>query len=448
MKKNINKWILETVLLLIYKSTLEFVFMPIYFNIFAYMLNVDYNFDMNKWVISEVLFAIMIVLLFRSFSGKDSIFSVLIVMVYDLCIIPMLAVYSCVTIAKIWMIVYPFIFWVILIIMLNRFAKSDTFYSKVRIPTFGIKGTNYLILAICVLCSLVCWAWAGFPILTSLADSTSQRLALRANAMPGLMSYIFMILGGVVMPYLFARYLSLGKKIFAFVSFGCGFLLFSINGMKTWIFLYLFIIAICLVCKISTYSVEKMCIFVTGMLCVVTVGCILAYLKNGTIDFMNQFGRVVLIPNDIGFKSINFFSNHEYLYLRESILRAFFDTPYQGGSDFYINYGANSNINSSRSNNGLWGDAFRNFGLVGMFVFPILFAKIFQIIAENGKKQKIDLQIITIFLMLWNSVNISFFTWLLTGGVIVIIILEKLFKPEDSIRCDKLKNDIHDNIGG
>lgn len=432
MRKSINGWIVEAILLVVYKSILEFFFMPVYFGVFSYMLNVNYQFDLNKWMISEILLAIMIVLLFRAFSSSNSIYSIFIIMIYDVCIIPMLAVYSCVTIAKIEMIIYPFIFWALMILILNHYINDeDNYCSKIKIPSFGIRGTNYFVLGCCFFFTIVCWAWAGFPILTSLADSTAQRLALRANAMPRLLSYIFMILGGVVMPYLFARYLSKGKKFCALLSFISGFLLFSINGMKTWIFLYLFVVGIYLVCKIGGYSSNKICILITGALCAVSALCIVLYLKFGALDYMNQFGRVVLIPNDIGFKSINFFKDNELLYLRESILRAFFDTPYEGGSDFYINYGANSSINSSRSNNGLWGDAFRNFGFLGMIIYPVLFGKIFRMIAGNGKYQNKDLQIFTMFLMLWNSVNISFFTWLLTGGVIVIIILEKLFKPED-----------------
>ena len=106
------------------------------------------------------------------------------------------------------------------------------------------------------------------------------------------------------------------------------------------------------------------------ILFIMIISC--TYTKFGIIDFLSQIGRVTCIPNGIGFRSINFFRDNEFLYLRESILRHFFETPYVGGSDFYIDNGINRTINSARSNNGLWGDAFRNFGIIGIILYPIL----------------------------------------------------------------------------
>lgn len=76
----------------------------------------------------------------------------------------------------------------------------------IKIPS--LQYTSEGILIICAVGTLVCWAWAGFPILVSLSDSTAQRIALRANSMPTLLGYVFMFLGGVILPYLFARFLN------------------------------------------------------------------------------------------------------------------------------------------------------------------------------------------------------------------------------------------------
>ena len=88
--------------------------------------------------------------------------------------------------------------------------------------------------------------------------------------------------------------------------------------------------------------------------------------------------------------------------------------------------GLNQSVNSVRENNGLWGDAFRNFGLIGEFIYPFAIVKAYEIVEQNGRHQSRVMCIYIMFIILWSSINTSFFTWLLTGGVIVMILLEKI----------------------
>ena len=156
-------------------------------------------------------------------------------------------------------------------------------------------------------------------------------------------------------------------------------------------------------------------------------------LYGGGRDLLSQFGRVFCIPSGIGFKSINFFRqpDNPYLFLRESILRNIFESPYPGGSDFYINYGSEITISSGRANNGLWGDAFRNFGIAGILIYPFFISRVLASIARSVKHKRFRFQIIVIFQAIWNAVNVSFFTWLVTGGIIVLLILRDFFSGED-----------------
>ena len=39
---------------------------------------------------------------------------------------------------------------------------------------------------------------------------------------------------------------------------------------------------------------------------------------------------------------------------------------------------------------------------------------------------KMSMRLFILFMAIWGSINNSFFTWLLTGGVLVLIILEKI----------------------
>lgn len=244
-----------------------------------------------------------------------------------------------------------------------------------------------------------------------------------------------MLLGGVLLPFLFARYLDSKKYFSAVIAIFLGYLLFSVNGMKTWLFLYLFVIAVFILCRIFKNNLTLFFSFLPIFICLLLLFCVLIYSRHGSVAFLSLFGRVFCIPSGIGFKSINFFSKSEnpFLFLRESILRHFFETPYPGGSDFYMKYGSDITVSSGRSNNGLWGDAFRNFGLLGIVFYPFFISLILSWIQKSVRDKSPRLQIIVIFLMIWNAVNTSFFTWLLTGGVVILLVVNAFLNAEDKI---------------
>lgn len=430
MRQKLQTWSIYSILMLIYKCLFDFVFLPVYYTVFSYMTGATYTFSSGKFALSWISFIILMLFAVDLFDKSD-IYSPIITILYVICIIPMLSVYAFVSFVTIDEIIYPMIFWCILLGYFKRKKRmsNGNEMNVIKIPS--LQPASEGILIICAVGTLVCWAWAGFPILVSLSDSTAQRIALRANSMPTLLGYVFMFLGGVILPYLFARFLNEKKLLYTFVSLVCGFLLYSINGMKTWIFLYLFAFALGILCDLSKNNVKKICYAIVIGLCFLLIICVAFYAKAGIIDFLSQFGRIFCIPNGIGFRSITFFKNNEVLLLRESILRHLFESPYPGGSDFFIDYGANRTLTSARSNNGLWGDAYRNFGLLGTVIYPILIGKILDIIRISLNRLNLKFQIFVMFLMVWNSVNISFFTWLLTGGVIIVYLLNNFFAKED-----------------
>ena len=49
-------------------------------------------------------------------------------------------------------------------------------------------------------------------------------------------------------------------------------------------------------------------------------------------------------------------------------------------------------------------------------------------IYNSLKYNDLKFKTFVMFLVIWNSINVSFFTWILTGGVIIIFILNNFFK--------------------
>lgn len=414
-----------TFLLIIYKNSLDFILLPTYYKVFSYLSGSNYKYDFNKFLISYVAFVVIIILIFKLFSKKEELFLVFLI-TCCISIIPMLSIYAFIDYVTISSIIFPLLFWSILVISFYFFEKSNR---EISFP--AIKNISKVLLIFSTLGTFFCWIWSGCPLLLDLSHSTTQRIELRINPMPQLMGYLFVILGGVIIPYLFAKFFNRKRYLYACFYFMMGFLLFSINGMKTWLFLYIFVIGIYKIIDFYKNDFKKIGYSIVILFILLTIFISYTYTKFGIVDFLSQIGRVTCIPNGIGFRSINFFKDNELLYLRESILRYFFETPYIGGSDFYIDNGINRTINSARSNNGLWGDAFRNFGMIGVILYPILISYFLKIIYTSLRYNDLKFKTFVMFLVIWNSINVSFFTWILTGGVIIIFILNNSFKKED-----------------
>ncbi len=419
-----------------YFAFLNHYLLPVYYRVYSYITAANYQFSEAKFSISVLCFAWFSCLVVFHLRNLDNLFSILMNLIMVLCIIPMLSIYAYIDYIDAGNIIFPFVFWSLMLLLLgyykgkkNRQINTRKLF-KFDYPKFEKPET--LVLVLCGFAALVCWAWAGFPILTTLSDAIETRLQLRMNSMPTMLAYVFMILGGVMFPYLFVRFFSEKKIIFSIICLIVGLLLFSVNGMKTWLFLYLFGFLLSILCFALKKKRFLISICINVGIIIVTFACAHVYLTTKNVTLLSQFGRVVCIPNAIGFRSIIFFSGSEnpFLFLRESILRFFFETPYPGGSDFYLDYGAESTINSARANNGLWGDAFRNFGLIGMVLYPFMFAKVFSILVDDLDETNNALAIFAIFLVVWNAVNVSFFTWLLTGGVIVLLLVHNFLKPQ------------------
>lgn len=442
MRIQIRNWVLELLILSIYKCFFEFVYLQRYMHIFSYAYsNYHYEFDFYKWIISLMIFYVLGFSLLFTRNTDNPMYTYLTRFIYTICIIPMLSVYAFFKGIDTVNIIYPLIFMTIFLYLLKKYASKKIIEERqlIRIPK--ILHIDWALLIVCAAIAIAIWFMSGHPVFFDLSYALEQRLQLRANAMPTIVAYVFAFLGSTIFPYLFAKYIDEKKYLYSVISFVCGILLFFVNGMKTWLFLYLLYFGIVFIIKIGKEKIFRTYFLFDLMMLLLIVGAVLIYDNLGIIDLISQIARVTVVPNDIGFTFVEFFSQPEnpLLFLRESVLRRIFETPYAGGSDFFVNYGSSATISSARANNGLWGDAYRNFGIMGIIIYPFLIAKIFNVIEINGRHMKATLRLFTLFIVLWSSINNSFFTWLLTGGVFVIILLEKIDRSNTDYNNQALK---------
>lgn len=424
-----KKWALEFFVMSIYKTIFDFLFLPKYMSVFSYLFGgAEIVFNYEKYLISCVVYCLFGIIMINNKPCRNYIYNSIIRFIYYICVIPMLSVYSFFSYIDFMMIVYPLIFFFILTLCIKHYGAKRQNTEKVLFSMPPIKYVDTAIVFVSGMLAIVIWAMAGFPTVFSFDIAYEQRMQLRAAALPAVINYAYLLIGSTVFPYLFAKNMNQKKYFYATVCLFLGLILFFVNGMKTWLLLYPLYFGFTLIARISKENEEKNGFFIGVMLVLLLIISIVLFDKFQIVDLISQYARVTIVPAEIGFKSIAFFQKNELLYLRESILRGLFSTPYVGGSDFYLYYGANSTLTSSRANNGLWGDAYRNFGFIGIVIYPFLIAKIYSIVETNSRDSNYAFRLFVLFMIFWSSINTSFFTWLITGGVFLVVILEKIDK--------------------
>ena len=74
----------------------------------------------------------------------------------------------------------------------------------------------------------------------------------------------------------------------------------------------------------------------------------------------------------------------------------------------------------------MWGDAYGNFGIVGMLVYPFMLCYIMSLLKRSMRGMDPRLVTSIVILALWISVNSSFFVWLITGGVLLLLFINEV----------------------
>jgi hypothetical protein len=140
--------------------------------------------------------------------------------------------------------------------------------------------------------------------------------------------------------------------------------------------------------------------------------------------------RVLLRPAQLSFFYYDFFSKNEFVFLSHSIFRFFWDYPYHLNPPYLI---GDIYFNTPKSNavTGITGDAYMNFGFVGLSLCAILLAVILKIINSFSRNKDIKVTIAAIAMPVITFTNSALLTTLLThGGLLALILLYLLPKEK------------------
>jgi hypothetical protein len=213
----------------------------------------------------------------------------------------------------------------------------------------------------------ISYKFTGFRLQFDIFDIYVNRAEARTYEFNILLSYLATAADNVL-PVLLVVYLLKKRYAFAVVVAATIFLNFGITSTKQ-VLLLLFVAFI--IYRFGRRELRDSTVLVFGFIALMAA-CITEELFFSTYALADIFAfRLLFIPSTLHVEYFSFFRYEELDLLRQTAFKFFFESPYKENIQFMI---GNIWISdpTARANNGLFSDAYYNFGVVGVFVYPLL----------------------------------------------------------------------------
>ncbi len=264
------------------------------------------------------------------------------------------------------------------------------------------------------------YKYSGFRLFIRFEDVYNYRMDT-SNYMSSIESYIYSWNTNVLLPICLIVHLK-GKKISLLaIDVLIGLASYAIYGNKIIVFQIAYVIGVWMA---DVLQLKKRIIEAASL--VFTLLALLGIIvKESTIGSFIMFFlyRLLYIPAEAHYFYFDFFRDAEKLYLRQSILRRFFSNPYSDTVSILIGTKYNNLGNYNNLNNGLFSDAYANFGIIGLMVYPIIIIIIILVISKVMRRYDSSFKNALMITFLINMVSTPLMQNFLTGGLMVAICL-------------------------
>jgi len=304
-----------------------------------------------------------------------------------------------------------YVYW--LLILLFNYKVPTIVFSK----DFQIKSKIPYIFLTILFCGAVLYTsgkYAGFRFHFGLLDVYDLRTEAREYQVSTILGYIITAADNIL-PVLLVFFLLRKSWIVSLIISVIILLNFGISAVKQVLFLLTFAWFGYFFVKTEKFFN----LFLSGVIALVLTS-IAEFQIFGTYlltNFMTY--RIFFIPAKLHYVYYNFFSVNELDYFRQSILKYFLESPYKDGIQFMM---GDEDIGdfTARANNGLFTDAYLNFGAIGVFIFPLIVVCILKTL--EGASKGLDPKILFIVTTAVSFVllGVPFSTALLTSGIIIL----------------------------
>lgn len=276
-------------------------------------------------------------------------------------------------------LIFSIVYWVLIIVFLRLICSKKAHGRAVKESPYRLKkdylGILILVVALVLVGMFVAWGLiSNFQITFDLTDATELRMASREALYSGWMTRFVHFSACIVIP-LGASYFIIKRSILGIaIMMLLEIVAYSVAGTKT----YLFTFVVCCILSVMVNKSKRFSFFVYVPLflgVVVLLSCILYVIGN---DFLINYvtRRVILTTSFNNWQYTEFFLDNNKLYMLNGALSFLtsFGIKFPYNEDNFSSYMGgwiygDTNTNAS---NGMIGDAYANFGLVGLVLFPLL----------------------------------------------------------------------------
>ena len=289
--------------------------------------------------------------------------------------------------------------------------------SELIIEKFNV--VKLLIVAVFIISFLIHRVYAPGRLLLTFSNSLDVRLDLREVHISTIPRYLYMMFGWCIAPFLSIVALSNRKYFWAVLAFASEYLLYTVNGMKTWIMFIVLIIGFWFLSVLKVRINKAITTISFGVVVGWLIG-LMVYVMYGRTVILAYLHRIFTLPAEIHYYYFDYTNKKGLLFLRDSIMRFFFPSTEEYTRSRLIGmvYYKSQTMNCS---NGLFSDFYSNFGYIGLIIYPFMIYLCLSFWEKQTREQNAFVVIATVTVSLMALYDNPFFTWMLTGGYLVLV---------------------------
>ena len=410
----------------IYKSILDWIYSSYISVLFNYMGFIN-RFTFTSFSLSYIYLLFTFPFFYSVIMNIKKVSEVALSVLYFISFIPLLTMYAYNSIDISFFYLF-FIFWIVLLFCFQIISLIETSYIKLDISNKRTIG--YLCIIFSIIIIFIFGYYRNFSFYLGLKEVYSLRLDARKFNIPTILAYLLGFSRATI-PLFYLYYIINKKRKVVLILTIIQIANFSIDGMKTVIFITILTLLLGLLLKnlliknISKYAV--IFIFFAKILELFNIDIILNLIIR----------RILFIPNLLSYFYYDY-SQNKKPYLYRNILKFLglnieeINIPRIIGNNYF-------NAPEMNANTGLFGDAYINFGILGVIIIPIIISIIFYILNCLTKNLDRKINIITGLQIAFVLTSTSIPTMFLTHGYFMTFIVLWLLPRSENIR--KIKND-------
>ncbi len=397
--------LIQYFVLFLYKISLDILYV-IYISPAYVYSGFLYKPNLQKYIVSFLLLIFMAKHIV-SFVKTNTVSSLIMLLLNLFYFVPAATLYSFAGFPDAYFLFFA-LYWIITMFLYNIIPNF-------KLPRIDLQSSRILVIAIffiLIIGSLIITGvYNNFRFNFSLDNVYDLRAEQKNMNLPTIVSY-FQPIASAILPIAIVFTLINKQYLFALIFIIIDLLHFGFGGHKNTLFSLILAVVIFLF-----YNKSMVKLIIAGFLGLNIISFVELILAKKSYMVIYIIRRSMFVPNLISYQYYDFFSNHELLLLKNSILRRFgFVSPYN--MDIADMIGLLYHGYVTHANNGMCGDAFANFGWGGLLFFPLLLVVSFKLAEACAKN--LNAKIILIFSVYYalSFVNGAFFSNLLTNGFI------------------------------